>query len=223
MRVIIAVDSALLRELLAHVLTCHGQHVVAQAATAGDLFAAVAATPCDVVVADTGISPTDSLQVCRQIRQTQPRIGIVLLSQGDEADYATRVIDAVPDRVAFLLMEGVTGARELVDAVERVAAGDVVVDSSLVTSLLTRRRAGNPLDQLTAREAHVLALMAEGLGNTAIARTMAVSLSTVEKHATAVFRKFAYESTDPGENARVRAVLTYLRHRGQYTPTPSAA
>jgi DNA-binding NarL/FixJ family response regulator len=218
MRLIVADDSALFRELVAHTLASFGKQVVAQAATADELRAAVESTPCDVVLADIRMPPThtdDGLQACLRIRESHPRLGIVLLSQYGEVEYATQLIEAVPDRVGYLLKERATGARELLDVVERVAAGGVVVDPMLVTRLMTRRRVDNPLDQLTTRESQVLALMAEGLGNTAISRTMAVTLSTVEKHATSVFRKLALEAADAGENARVSAVLTYLRHTGR--------
>lgn len=214
---ILADDSGLFRDLLTHTLSGHGHQIVAEAATADDLVAAALAHDTDVVLTDIRMPPTwtdDGLQASLRIRAAKPGVGIVLLSHHGEADYAVRLLQDVSDRVAYLLKERATGARELLGALERVVAGDVVIDPSLVARLMNLQRSDHPLDQLTERETEVLALMAEGLSNAAIARRLHVTLSTVEKHATAVFRKLVIDAGDGGDNARVSAVLTYLRHRG---------
>jgi DNA-binding NarL/FixJ family response regulator len=221
--VIVADDSGLYRDLLTHTLTSYGQEVVAEVGTADGLVAMVESTPCDAVLTDIRMPPTftdDGLRACVQIRQRRPGIGVVLLSHHGEVDYAMRLLQEVPDRVGYLLKESATSALELLDALDRVVAGGVVMDPSLVARLMNQPRPDNPLEALTNREAEVLSLMAEGLGNVAIARAIHVTLSTVEKHATSVFRKLAIEVGESRENARVSAVLRYLRHTGRLPLTP---
>jgi DNA-binding NarL/FixJ family response regulator len=216
--VIVADDSGLYRDLLTHTLASYGQEVVGEVGRADALVDLVASTPCDVVLTDIRMPPTfsdDGLRACVQIRQSRPDVGIVLLSHHGEVDYAMRLLQDVPDRVGYLLKESATSALELLDTLDRVVAGGVVMDPSLVARLMNQPRSDNPLDQLTSRESQVLALMAEGLGNVAIARAIHVTLSTVEKHATSVFRKLAIEVGESRENARVSAVLHYLRHTGR--------
>jgi DNA-binding NarL/FixJ family response regulator len=220
--VIVADDSGLYRDLLTHTLTSYGQSVVGEVGRADALVDLVASTPCDAVLTDIRMPPTfsdDGLKACAQIRRIRPGAGIVLLSHHGEVDYAMRLLQDVPDRVGYLLKESATSARELLDTLDRVVAGNVVMDPSLVARLMNQPRVDNPLDQLTERERQVLALMAEGLGNVAIARALHVTLSTVEKHATSVFRKLAIDVGESRENARVGAVLRYLRHTGRLPRT----
>ena len=215
---IVADDSGLYRDLLTHTLTSYGQEVVGEASNADDLVSMVASTPCDVVLTDIRMPPSfsdDGLRACVQIRHRRPEVGVVLLSHHGEVDYAMRLLQEVPDRVGYLLKESATSALELLDALDRVVAGGTVVDQSLVARLMNQPRSDNPLDQLTGREAQVLALMAEGLGNVAIARAIHVTLSTVEKRATSIFRKLGIDVGESRENARVSAVLRYLRHTGR--------
>jgi DNA-binding NarL/FixJ family response regulator len=216
--VIVADDSGLYRDLLTHTLTNYGHEVVGEANDADELVSLAMLTPCDAVLSDIRMPPMfgdDGLRACLLIRQRRPDVGVVLLSFHGEVDYAMRLLQEVPDRVGYLLKESATSALELLDALDRVVAGGVVMDPSLVARLMNQPRLDNPLDHLTSRESQVLSLMAEGLGNVAIARAIHVTLSTVEKHATSVFRKLAIEVGESRENARVSAVLRYLRHTGR--------
>jgi DNA-binding NarL/FixJ family response regulator len=221
-RVIVADDSGLYRDLLVHMLTGGGHEVVATARTADELMAVVEATAADIVLTDIRMPPThtdDGLRAVLRIRERHPHLGVVLLSHHGEVEYAMQLVEAVPAGAGYLLKERATGAAELLDTIERVTAGGLVIDPEIVTRLMRRPRDDNPLRQLTERESQTLALMAEGLANTAIAARLKVTVSTVEKHATALFRKLCL-STDPGDpsgkdNARVRAVLVYLRFTGQ--------
>jgi DNA-binding NarL/FixJ family response regulator len=222
MRVIVADDSGLFRDMLTHTLASYGHEVVGEAGSADALIAMAESVPCDAVLTDIRMPPTftdDGLRACLQIRQRRPGIGVVLLSHHGEVDYAMRLLQEIPDRVGYLLKESAAGTLELLDALDRVVAGGVVMDPSLVARLMNQPRPDNPLEALTGREAEVLSLMAEGLGNVAIARAIHVTLSTVEKHATSVFRKLAIEAGESRENARVSAVLRYLRHTGRLPST----
>jgi DNA-binding NarL/FixJ family response regulator len=218
-RVIVADDSGLYRDLVVHTLTGSGHEVVAQAGSADQLLVLVDTALPDLVLLDIRMPPThtdDGLRAAVRIRERHPHMGVVLLSHHGEVEYAVRLVDALPDRAGYLLKERATGARELLDTVDRVAAGGLVIDPAIVGRLLARRRVDNPLERLTERELEALHLMAEGLANGAIARRMSVQVSTVEKHATALFRKLGLNVEPAGaENVRVRAVLTYLRHTGR--------
>jgi DNA-binding NarL/FixJ family response regulator len=228
MRLTVADDSALYRDLLVSTLTSNGHVVVGEAANADELLAGVDAAEPDVVLADIRMPPTytdDGLRAAVRIRRRHPHIGVVLLSHYGEVEYALRLVEALPDRAGYLLKDRATGAPELLDTIQRVAAGGLVIDPAVVGRLMARRRRDNPLQHLTERELEALRLMAVGLSNGAIARQMKVTTSTVEKHATALFRKLGLSpdlSTSTAEiNVRVRAVLTYLRHTGQL-PGPGA-
>jgi DNA-binding NarL/FixJ family response regulator len=225
MRVVVADDSGLYRDLLVHTLTDGGHQVVGAAGSADELLVLVDATLPDIVLADIRMPPTftdDGVHAALRLRARHPTVGVVLLSYHGEIEYATRLVEALHDRAGYLLKERATGARELLDTIDRVAAGGVVIDPDIVARMLARPRVDNPLHELTERERETLSLMAEGLGNAAIARQMRVTVSTVEKHASALFRKLgvgADATMMVGEdNARVRAVLSYLRHTGRLPP-----
>jgi DNA-binding NarL/FixJ family response regulator len=158
-----------------------------------------------------------------ELRASRERIAVAALDERQriELEYAEQLIQAIPRGVGYLLKERATSARELLDAIDRVADGAVVFDPDLVTRLIARPRADNPLHELTPRESEVLALMAEELGNHAIAKRLRLSRSTVEKHASAIFRKLRLDVEDAGDNARVRAVLSYLRHTRHSRNPPS--
>jgi DNA-binding NarL/FixJ family response regulator len=224
MRVTVADDSGLYRDLVAQTLRAEG-HTVSTAGSATELLSVVEATGPEVVLADIRMPPTytdDGLRAAMLIRERHPGIGVVLLSNHRTVAYAMQVVETLRERAGYLLKERATGARELLDTLERVAAGGLVIDPDIVAVLIGQQRPDNPLRLLTDREQETLKLMAEGLGNGAIARQMRVTVSTVEKHATALFRKLGL-SPEPGgpvsaDNARVRAVLTYLRHSGRLQP-----
>jgi DNA-binding NarL/FixJ family response regulator len=162
----------------------------------------------------------DGLRAGLRLRERHPRMGVVLLSNHGEVAYALELVNVLRERAGYLLKERATGAGELLDTIDRVAAGGLVIDPTIVALLISKRRPDNPLQQLTERELETLKLMAEGLGNNAIARQLRVTISTVEKHATALFRKLGLGAEPRAgsvsdENARVCAVLAYLRHSGQ--------
>jgi DNA-binding NarL/FixJ family response regulator len=220
--VIVADDSGLYRDLLVHTLISHGHLVIGQASSAGELTALADATPPDLVLSDIRMPPThtdDGLRAVVDLRARHPGLGVILLSMYGEIEYAVALAQQLQERAGYLLKERATGATELLDTMDRVAAGGLVIDPDIVARLMSRPRADNPLQRLSERELEALRLMAEGLGNGAIAGRMRVTISTVEKHVTALLRKLDLRSDPPGpatgDNARVRAVLAYLRHTGR--------
>jgi DNA-binding NarL/FixJ family response regulator len=213
--------------MLVQTLVGSGLDVIGQAASADGVVALVGADPPDVVLLDIRMPPThtdDGIRAARRIRARHPGVAVVLLSQHGEVEYALQLVDELADRVGYILKERTTSARELLDAIERVVGGGVIIDPEVVTRLIRRPRVDNPLRDLTERELAALTLMAEGCSNAAIATRMRISTSTVEKHATSVFHKLAMSpsgnNTTDGDNARVRAVLTYLRHTGRISSPP---
>jgi DNA-binding NarL/FixJ family response regulator len=212
-RIALADDAAVLREGLARVLAEAGIEVVAQVGAADELLAAVAEVRPDVAVVDIRMPPTwndEGLAVAEEIRRRFPQVGVLLLSQYIEAEYALRLLEGGSSRIGYLLKERMLDVADLVDAIERVAAGETVVDPALVSQLLDRARANTPLDQLTQREREVLSLMAEGLTDRGISERLFVTPNTVETHVRHIIGKLGLPAT-PADNRRVRAVLAYLR------------
>jgi len=221
-RVVVAEDAGLIRDMLCRTITEAGLVVTGAAGSADEVVTIVDAAPPDVVLLDIRMPPTftdDGLRAALRIRASHPEVAVLLLSSYGEVEYATRLVEHLSGRVGYLSKERTASTADLLDAINRVVAGGVVIDPEVVSLLLRRRRTANPLDGLTDREVETLRLMAQGHSNQAIARRMAIAVSTVEKHVTAVFRKlslaFADDEPGSGDNARVRAVLTYLRHTGQ--------
>jgi DNA-binding NarL/FixJ family response regulator len=212
-RVALADDAAVLREGLARVLADAGIEVAAQVGNADDLLAAVDELHPDVAVVDIRMPPTwsdEGLSVAAEIHRRFPEVGVLVLSQYVEAEYALRLLDEESKRTGYLLKERVLDVHDLVAAIERVAAGETVVDPALVSQLLGRTREHSPLDQLTAREREVLSLMAEGLTDRGIAARLYLTLNTVETHIRHIIAKLGLPAT-PADNRRVHAVLAYLR------------
>jgi DNA-binding NarL/FixJ family response regulator len=212
-RVVIADDAVLVREGVARVLDDGGLEVVAKVGSAPELLDAVEADEPDVAVVDIRMPPThadEGLVAAETIRARWPAVGVLVLSQYVESDYALRLLDGGETRCGYLLKERVLDGGELVDAVRRVGEGGVVVDPELVARLVARSRERSPLDELTAREREVLALMAEGLTDRGIAARLFVTTKTVETHVRHIFWKLGLPAT-VADNRRVRAVLTYLR------------
>jgi len=212
-RVAIADDAVVLREGLARVLAEAGVEVAAQVGSADELLAAVDELRPDVAVVDIRMPPTwndEGLAVAEEIRRRFPHVGVLLLSQYVEAEYALRLLDGGSERIGYLLKERVLDVADLVGAIERVAAGETVVDPALVSQLLGRAREDSPLDQLTQREREVLSLMAEGLTDRGISERLFVTPNTVETHVRHIIGKLRLPAT-PADNRRVRAVLAYLR------------
>jgi DNA-binding NarL/FixJ family response regulator len=212
-RIVLADDAVLLREALAAALTTEGFDVVGQGNDVPGLLALVARELPDVAVVDVRMPPThttEGLEAARRIRADHPTIAILVLSQYVETRYAVDLIRDDPAGVGYLLKERVMRLDDLTDAVRRVAAGGSVIDPEVVARLLGRPRSHSPLDELTSREREILALMAEGRSNAAIAERLTLELRTVEGHVRAIFSKLGLEPTIE-DHRRVLAVLAYLR------------
>ncbi len=213
MRVILAEDSILLREGLVRLLTEEGHEVIAAVGDADRLLRAVAATPPDVVVADVRMPPThtdEGLRAALEIRRGRPEVGVLVLSQYVEKRYATELLTGESEGVGYLLKDRVVQVDEFLDALERVAAGRAAFDSEVVRQLLGRTTHVDPLARLSGRERSVLAEMAQGHTNAAIARRLHISQSAVEKHTNAIFDKLELAGGGEGYSRRVLAVLRYL-------------
>ena len=213
MRVVIADDAALVREGVARLLTEHGVEVVAQTDNGDDLLASVRDVRPDVALVDVRMPPTtdEGLRAAREIRSDYPGTAVLVLSQHLEPEYALRLVEERPERAGYLLKERVGRVEQLLDAVQRVAAGECVVDRAVVDDLLARRRQVDPLEELTPREREILALMAEGRSNQGICRALWLSPKTVETHIRGAFSKLGITEA-PEDNRRVLAVLAFLRH-----------
>ena len=213
MRVVIAEDSALLREGLVRLLEDRGHEVVAAVADAGSLLAAVAEHHPDVVVTDIRMPPThtdEGLRAAAELRRHHPEIGVLVLSQYIETTYATALLAANAGGVGYLLKDRVADAAEFAGALERVAAGGTALDPEVITKLMRASRQVGGLGGLTPREREVLELMAQGRSNAAIAEAMVISSGAVEKHVASIFGKLGLPSSE-ADNRRVLAVLQYLR------------
>ena len=210
MRVVIAEDSVLLREGLTRLLAEAGHDVVAAAGEAEEFLRAVGKHEPDAVVVDVRMPPTftdEGLRAALVVRQRWPQVGVLVLSQYVEERYATELLSDRPGGVGYLLKDRVADVGEFLDALHRVAAGGSAFDPEVVAQLLARSR--HPLGALTPREREVLALMAEGRSNSAIAAALVVGGGAVEKHINSIFTKLGLA---PGErdHRRVLAVLRYL-------------
>ena len=213
MRIVIADDAALLRQGAARLLEDAGFEVVAQAGDADDLLRKVRAHTPDVAIVDVRMPPDntdDGLRAALTIRQELPDVGILLLSQYVEDRYLSELLAGGGDGVGYLLKDRVADAELLTDAVERVAAGGSVLDPEVVAQMLGRRRDDGPLTSLTEREREVLALMAEGRTNRAIAGELFLSERAIERYVTGIFSKLDLTAS-PEDHRRVLAVLAYLR------------
>jgi DNA-binding NarL/FixJ family response regulator len=212
LRIVLAEDSVLLREGMSQLLQRFGHTVVAAVGDAPALAAAVEAHEPDIVVTDVRMPPgfsDEGLRAAVALRAARPSLAVLVLSQYVEQTYAVELLDAGRGAgTGYLLKDRVGDVEEFVDAVRRVAAGATVIDPEVVRQLLRRRR--DPLERLTPREREVLALMAEGWSNGAIARTLVVTEAAVAKHIGAILAKLDLPPADD-DHRRVRAVLAYLR------------
>jgi DNA-binding NarL/FixJ family response regulator len=214
MRVVVAEDVMLTREGITRLLTDAGVDVVGEAGDAASLLRAVRMTQPDAAVVDIRMPPThtdEGLVAAQQIRAEHPDIGVLILSQYVEPRYAMRLLEEHPERVGYLLKERVFDVANLIDALRRLADGETVIDPTIIARLVARKRLAGPLDELTGREREVLALVAEGLSNRAIATSLFVTERTIEAHVKQIFLKLGL-NTDPGSHRRVLAVLAYLRN-----------
>jgi DNA-binding NarL/FixJ family response regulator len=213
MRVVVADDVMLTREGIVRLLRDAGIEVVAEAEDAEGLRRHVRLTPPDVAIVDIRMPPThtdEGLVAAQKIRAEHPDVGVLVLSQYVEPSYAIRLIQDHPERVGYLLKERVFDIAVVVDALRRIVDGETVIDPTIVSRLVGKRRREDPLSDLTEREREVLALVAEGLSNTAIAKRLFVTERTVEAHTTQIFQKLRLHA-DPESHRRVLAVLAFLR------------
>ncbi len=213
MRVVVADDSLLTRAGIVAVLREVGCDVVAEARDGAEALAAVRAHRPDVVVVDIRMPPThtdEGLIAAREIQASVPGTAVLVLSQYVEPAYAMRLIETYPGGLGYLLKERVLDAAVLLDALRRLVDGECVIDPTIVAQFMHPKREPDQLDVLTDREREVLAQLAEGRSNTAIAAALFIAERTVESHTTQIFQKLGLErSTDV--HRRVSAVLTYLQ------------
>ena len=212
MRVVIAEDSVLLQAGLTRLLEAAGCQVAAAVADAESLLAAVEKDRPDAVIVDVRMPPThtdEGIRAALVIRHEWPDVAVLVLSQYVEERYAADLLTARTGGVGYLLKDRVADVGEFLDALRRVTAGGTALDPEVVSQLLLRRHS-DPLDRLTPREREVLALMAEGRSNAAIAETLVVTDSAVAKHINSIFTKLDLPP-DEADHRRVLAVLRFLR------------
>jgi DNA-binding NarL/FixJ family response regulator len=212
-RIVIADDAVLLREGLVRLLTEADHEVVAVVGDGPSLVAADAALRPDVSIVDVRMPPShtdEGLRAAVAIRAARPGAPVLVLSQYVEVSYADDLLADRRGAVGYLLKDRVADIAVFLDGLARVAAGGTVLDPEVVAQLLVRRRARSELAALTPREREVLALMAEGRSNTAIARALVVTEGAVEKHVASIFAKLGLPP-DEDSNRRVLAVLAFLR------------
>jgi DNA-binding NarL/FixJ family response regulator len=216
MRVVVADDAVILREGLARLLTEAGFDVVGLAGDAEELFELVGQHRPDVAVVDIRMPPThtdEGLRAAKAIRERWPRTGVLVLSQHVRASYALELLSDGTDGLGYLLKERVSDLAELASSVERIGNGGSALDPAVVEQLVGRpRRSDDALEHLTDREREVLALMAEGRSNKAIAEQLFVTEHTVEKHVKSILGTLRLPQS-PDDHRRVLAVLTYLHSR----------
>ncbi len=223
MRILICEDSALLREGLVRVLEDAGHDVVAAIPDAVRLDETVDETAPDLCILDVRLPPTwtdEGIRAALGLRVRLPQLAVLVLSQYVEERYASDLIASSDGALGYLLKDRVADVTDFLEAVERIASGATVLDPEVVAQLLTRRRQDERMLRLTDREATVLALIAEGRSNQAIAKALHVTEGSVEKHITAVFQKLDLEPDESG-NRRVLAALAHIEHGGPAMPRPA--
>ena len=203
----------LTREGIVRLLRDAEIEVVAQAENAEALLRHVRLARPDAAIVDIRMPPThtdEGLVAAQQIRAEHPDVGVLVLSQYVEPSYAMRLLEEHPERVGYLLKERVFDVAILIDALRRIGDGETVIDPTIVSRLVGRRRRADPLDELSAREREVLGLVAEGLSNKAMAARLFVTERTIEAHVKQIFLKLGL-TVNPESHRRVLAVLAYLR------------
>jgi DNA-binding NarL/FixJ family response regulator len=212
MRIVIAEDDPLLREGLALLLRAESLDVVATAGTADEILKAIDEHRPDVAILDVRMPPThtdEGIVAAVEARRRQPGLAVLVLSAYVEQSFATELLTGGVSRLGYLLKERVGRVEEFLDALRRVADGGTAIDPEVVAQLLTRTRHDSRLERLSPRERDVLALMAEGLGNAAVAERLVVTEGAVHKHIRSIFAKLDLSPTDRMDR-RVAAVLQYL-------------
>jgi DNA-binding NarL/FixJ family response regulator len=213
LRIVVADDSVLVREGVIRALSTRGFDIVAQAGDGDELLRKVAGHKPDAAVADIRMPPSgtdEGLRAAERIAEQHPGVGVLVLSDYLEPEYATRLLETGAPGRGYLLKDSVTDLDRFADAIRRVAAGESVVDPTIVRRVLGALRATDPLAELSDRERQILAHAAEGKSNHAIAEQLVISERTVEAHIGSVFQKLGIPST-ADDHRRVLAVLTYLR------------
>jgi len=216
LRIAIADDSMIVREGLARLLAEAGHEVEATADSADGLLREVVTHPdLDAVLVDIRMPPTwtdEGIALARRLRRNYPALGVLVLSQYLESHYATSLLTETPEHAGYLLKDRVSDVAVLVDALRRVVEGECVVDPTIVARLMRPRTASGPLDRLSHREREVLALMAEGRSNAAIASMLGVGERTLEAHVRQIFQKLDLPPS-ADDHRRVLAVVRYLQAR----------
>ena len=213
MRVVIAEDSVLLREGLERLLSEAGLEVVGSCESAEDLLLSVQSSSADVAIIDIRLPPThndEGLRAALEIRARHPSVGVLVLSQYVELGLAMKLLADSAEGAGYLLKDRISDVDDFVGAVRRVANGGSAIDPIIVSTLLSKRRADDPLERLTPREREVLVLMAEGSSNQGIADQLVITLRAVERYVSSIFGKLGLPSTG-SESRRVLAVLAFLR------------
>ena len=212
-RVVLADDSVLLREGIARLLEDSGFEIVGQSGTAENLLLKVRSYKPDIAIVDIRMPPTqtdEGLRAAKEIREKHPGTAVLVLSQYVEEGYALELLQEGAEGVGYLLKDRVYDLPDFIAAVRRVAEGGSALDSSVVSQLVGRRRRDDPIGELSGREREVLALMAEGLSNSAIAARVFLTERGVEKHVTSIFQKLRLPVA-VDTHRRVLAVVAFLQ------------
>jgi DNA-binding NarL/FixJ family response regulator len=213
LRLVVADDSVLVREGIAKILSTRGFDVVAFASDADDALRQVEVHQPDAVIIDIRMPPTgtdEGLRAAATLGELHPGVGVLVLSDYLEPQYATRLLETGTPGRGYLLKDTLTNLDTFADAIRRVAHGETVVDPAIIRRVLGVLRAHDPIDDLSDRERRTLALMAEGRSNLAIGEELNISERTIESHVGSVFAKLGLANT-PDDHRRVLAVLAYLR------------
>jgi len=221
MRILICEDSALLREGLVRVLEDAGHQVVAALPDVARLDESVDQTSPELCILDVRLPPTwtdEGIRAALSLRMRRPELALLVLSQYVEERYASDLISARGGALGYLLKDRVADVGDFLEAIQRIGAGATVLDPEVVAQLLSRRTRDDRMLRLTDRESAVLALIAEGRSNQAIAKALHVTEGSVEKYVTSLFQKLDLEQDESG-NRRVLAALAHLEHGG---PRPSS-
>jgi DNA-binding NarL/FixJ family response regulator len=213
LKVGIAEDSLLLRAGLTRILSDAGMDVVASFDNADGILAWLDSHPLDIAILDIRLPPghtDEGMRAALQIRQHHPEIAVLVLSQYVEVGLALQLLSDSAERVGYLLKDRISDVADFTDAVRRVARGGSAIDPTIVSALVRRRRADDPLARLTPRERQVMELMASGTSNQGIADKLVITLRAAEKYVSSIFDKLGIPTTR-NESRRVLAVLLYLR------------
>lgn len=213
MHLMIAEDSTLLREGLVRLLVEEGHEVLGAFGDAEHLLEEMALRQPDIVILDIRMPPThtdEGLRAALEIRERWPEVGVLVLSQHIERNYAVQLLASNAEQVGYLLKDRVAQVEEFLDALQRIQAGGAAIDPEVVRQLVIRTTNADPLTRLTSRERSVLETLAQGHTNTAIAQKLHISLSSVEKNLNAIFDKLELSHTT-GYSRRILAVLRYLK------------